>query len=121
MYHATVSSAAFEIEKLRKHRVRGERDQSLSEFLGMTAAETRRKQTKLGRLIELWQELVPAPLVDRTAIAGFHGGVMTVEVDSASTAFHIDRLLRGGLLDELRRRFSATLVKVRTRIGAMEG
>jgi hypothetical protein len=120
MYHAAMTSAAFEIQQLRKHRVRQDRDESLGLIMANTADQTRRTQSKLGRLIDLWQQLVPAKLADRTSLVGFHGGVLTVEVDSASTAFQIDRLLRSGLTDELRRRFNGTLSRVRTRIGAPE-
>ena len=120
MYHAAMTSAAFEIQQLRKHRVRPERDESLGPIMANTSDQTRRTQSKLGRLIDLWQQLVPPALTDRTALVGFHNGTLTVEVDSASTAFQIDRLLRGGLTDELRRRFNGSLAKVRTRVGTIE-
>ena len=120
MYHAAMTSAAFEIQQLRRHRVRPERDESLGLIMANTADQTRRTQSKFGRLIDLWQQLAPADLVNRTALVGLHNGVLTVDVDSASTAYQVDRLLRGGLTDELRRRFNGSLAKVRTRIAAIE-
>jgi hypothetical protein len=38
-----------------------------------------------------------------------------VSVDSSSAAFELDRLLRGGLTNELGRRFRGTLVRVKIR------
>jgi hypothetical protein len=120
MYHAAMSNAALMIERLRKQRVRGPREESLSEFMSITGAETRRTQAKLGRLIALWQDLVPRELVDHTALTGFRGGVLHVLADSAAVSFQLDRLLRCGLMDELRQRFNGTLTRVRVRVGRME-
>ncbi len=72
-----------------------------------------RRVRQVGRLAEIWEEVIPAPLAEHTALEGFRSGTLTVLVDSAPHRFQLRQLLDGGLLDELRRRFSGALNKVR--------
>ncbi len=60
---------------------------------------------------------MPAEIVARTRLTALRGGVARVVVDSASTAYELDRMLRGGLEQQLRRRFRGTLVRIRISIG----
>lgn len=67
----------------------------------------------VGKLVGIWQEVIPQALLEHTSLEGFNRGVLTVAVDSASHRFQLDSLLRGGLQREIQRRFSGTLRKVR--------
>jgi hypothetical protein len=84
--------------------------QPLSWFMKHTLAKRARQ---LGQLAEVWDELIPQPIRDHTALDKFHRGVLTVIVDSAAHRFQLQTLLMGGLLRELQRRFSGALDKVR--------
>ena len=68
---------------------------------------------QLGRLAEVWDEIIPANIADHTALESFRSGTLTVIVDSAPHRFGLRQLLDGGLLAELRSRFSGALDKVR--------
>jgi len=68
---------------------------------------------QLSQLAEVWDEVIPESIADHTALESFRRGVLTVVVDSAPHRFQLQTLLRGGLTDMLRERFSGALQKVR--------
>ncbi len=68
---------------------------------------------QLSRLAAIWDEVVPEPIRDHTALEAFAGGVLTVVVDSAPHRFQLQTLLRGGLLKAIRAGFSGTVNRVR--------
>ena len=72
-----------------------------------------KKVRQIGRLAEAWDEVIPQPLADHTALESLRAGTLTVIVDSAPHRFQLRQLLDGGLLAELRSRFSGALNKVR--------
>ena len=117
----TMRSPIRQLEMLRKHRGTRERDPSIARTIAGTAQHAQRTQRKLGQLIALWEELMPADLASHTSLAGLRNGVLHVIVDSSSAAYELDRLLRGGLTVQLQQRFRGSLVSVKTRIGKLEG
>jgi len=112
-----VTRSIHQIEKLRKLRARPARDLSIAGVIADAASTAARTHKKLGELIELWERLVPADIAAHTSLTGLRGGVLHLIVDSSSTSFELDRLLRCGLTDQLRRQYRGTLVRVKTRIG----
>lgn len=114
------SAAAEFIERLRGYRGRRQRDLSISRQVAHLRHEADRVQRKLGALIDLWDATVPRHILPHTVLTGYRGGTLTVTVNSSSTAYELDRLLREGLLAELRQGFRGTLTRVRVRIGQPE-
>ncbi|HRP62429.1 MAG TPA: DUF721 domain-containing protein [Phycisphaerales bacterium] len=108
------------IEQLREHRARPQRETTMDGVIRSIADSARRTHKKLGSMIELWEQLVPAEIASHTAVVGLTRGVLHVHVDSASTAYQLDRLLREGLETQLRDTYRGTLVRVRTKIGPLE-
>lgn len=106
-----------QLELLRGYRTRRERDVSISMMVGDIAIHAERTRRRMGELIELWERLVPAELASRTSLSGLRGGVLHVIVESSSANYELDRLLREGLTQELRRNFRGTLMRIKTRIG----
>lgn len=82
---------------------RNPKDPDLS--LGFMAEQFRREVQKpyeqLGALTELWGELLPQELAAHTRLEGLSRGVLRVSVDSSGRLYELDRLLRGGVFDEL--------------------
>jgi hypothetical protein len=72
---------------------------------------------QLAKLAEIWDEVVPATVREHTALESFQRGSLTVIVDSAAHRFQLQTLLNGGLLAEIRARFSGALNKVCLRPG----
>ncbi len=116
-YDSGVVDAAAQIEQLRKYRQRRERDLSIAPLIGAMGDDARRTQRRLGALIDLWSQLVPGELEKHSRVVGVRGGVVQVQCDSSSTKYELDRLLRQGLEQELRRRYPSTLTKIRLSIG----
>ena len=114
---ADVVEATREIERLRRHRGWRERDLSISGVVTDTLRSSTSLQRKLGALIDLWQTRVPPDLVRRTRLSGLRGGVLHVSAESAAVAFELDRLLRQGLLSELRQAYRGTLSRVKVTPG----
>jgi hypothetical protein len=71
---------------------------------------------KLSGISELWEAHVPANLLSRTRLAGFHRGTLTVAVDSATVRAEIDAQLRGGLLRTLQTESRGAVYRVKTQI-----
>ena len=69
---------------------------------------------KLDGISELWQSHVPAPLLDHSRLIGFHRGVLTVGLDSATVRAELDVRLRSGLLRTLQTASRGSLFRVKT-------
>ena len=119
-YDSGVVDAATQIEQLRKHRQRRDRDLSIAPLIGAMDGDARRTQRRLGALIDLWSQLVPGELEKHSRVVGVRGGVVAVQCDSSSTKYELDRLLRQGLEQELRKRYPSTLTKIRLSLGDVE-
>ena len=120
-YNLAMRSPIQQLQILREHRGTRERDPSIGKLVASTAQHAHRTHRKLGRLVALWDELVPSEIASHTSLSGLRNGVLHVIVDSSSAAFELDRMLRGGLAAQLQQRFGGTLVRIKTRIGTLEG
>jgi hypothetical protein len=98
----TMNRRLNEIERLRALQQRPQRDLSIEGIIRATAETARKTQKRLGSIIDLWEELVPQELAARTRIDHIRGGTLHVSVDSSSTAYELDRLLRESLERDLR-------------------
>lgn len=68
---------------------------------------------QLGALGAVWDEVVPEDIREHTALESFSRGVLTVIVDSSSHRYQLQMLLTGGLMREIRQRFSGALNNIR--------
>lgn len=109
---------ANEIARLQKLRSRTPKDLSISGLVQAIQGQAEQTQKKLGELINLWDELVPPELAEHSSLLGIRGGVLQVAADSSALVFEIDRLLREGLLKELRSRYHGTLMRVKVQVRA---
>jgi len=109
--------AADQIARLQNQRVRPEPDRSIVGLVSSMAAEARRAQKRLGSFVDLWEGLVPAEVAAHTKVVALRGGVAHVTVDTSSTAYEIDRCLREGLEQQLRRAYGKTLIRVKVTVG----
>jgi hypothetical protein len=101
-------------------RAKPQRDLSIGGNVQSTAASAKRSHMKLGELIALWEQVLPGHLSLQTSLTGLRGGVLHVLVENSAALFEIDRALRSGAEAEIRRRFSGSLVSVRTRLGKID-
>ncbi len=86
----------------------------VAKSLAILMKHTLGKRVKqLGRLAEIWDEVIPESIRDHTALESYSKGVLTVMVDSAAHRFGLQTLLGAGLTAEIRARFSGALNKIR--------
>lgn len=72
-----------------------------------------KKARQLGKLTDIWDEVIPEEIVSHTALEGFSRGVLTVMVDSAAHRYRLRTLLSDGLMKAIQDRFNGALNKVR--------
>ena len=68
---------------------------------------------QLGKLAQVWDELIPDSIREHTALESFNRGTLSVIVDSSPHRFQLQTLLMGGLMHELQARFDGALNRVR--------
>jgi len=85
----------------------------LAHSLDALTSKLKKRYNQLSKLEAAWEEVVPDELRHHTALEGYSGGTLKVLVDTAAQRFHIEMLLRGGLLKELQSRSPAPINKVR--------
>ena len=113
-----VEQAASEIEKLRGFRQWRGKDVSITALVSAQQRQAASVHRRLGELIELWTEHVPPNIAAHTTLTTMRGGVLHVAAESSAVRFEADRLLRGGLLAELRRHYRGTLSTVKITVAA---
>lgn len=113
-------SALQELATLRRYRQRRGRDLELASTIERLQAQLESAHRKLGNVIDAWNRLVPDPIAAHSRITALRGGILQVSVDSAAISYELDRLLREGLLDGLRREYRGTLRRVRVQVAPPE-
>ncbi|MCH2160302.1 MAG: DUF721 domain-containing protein [Phycisphaerales bacterium] len=105
--------AAARIDLLRKRNRRGERDYAIVGLLEGIRREASRSRKASGNFVDAWEAVVPPEFVRETRVKGLSGGVARVGVRSSAMQYELDRLLRTGLLSELRAAFGGLLRRVK--------
>jgi hypothetical protein len=116
MSRAAVHPALAQLTQLQTLRGRRAFEPSIANSVVSVAGDAQRAHKRLGALAELWQEILPPPIVQATALASMRGGVLQVTADSSAVSFELDRLLRGGAEAQLRQRYRGTLTRIRVRV-----
>ncbi len=62
--------------------------------------------------------MLPDALASHTRVTAVRGGVVHVTVDTSATAYELDRRLREGLEQQMRRAYGKTFVRVRVKVGS---
>lgn len=107
------------LRQLGTWRTRPPRDLSLHFLKDQFQREVAKPYKQLGQIVELWREHVPDHLHQRTALRSLQRGRLTVTVSDSSTLYELDRLLRGGVEQTLRRQFPGNLRRVKLEVGPL--
>lgn len=73
---------------------------------------------KMGRIAEVWQELVPANLAARCRLIGFDRGTLKVSMTSTTARSELESCLRSGLLRSLQTASKGALFRVKATVEA---
>jgi|SRR5947209_18403215 len=71
------------------------------EMVGFFKHVVQKRQTKLAKIADCWQQLVPLQLSDHCALESFHRGTLNVLVDSSSHLYQLKQLLLASLEKQL--------------------
>lgn len=96
---------------LRERRNRKDPDLSMGFMRDQFKREVQKPFEQLGDLSEIWSELVPEALSSHTRLVCLNRGVLRVSVDSSGRLYELDRLLRGGVFDEIVSRHKGKALK----------
>lgn len=109
------------LRRLREWRNRREPDLTLGFLRDQFRREVVKPARQLADMAELWQELVPANIQSHTRLEAISRGVLKVTVASSARLYELDRLLRGGLEQELIKRNKGPAVRrIQLRVAPME-
>ena len=111
-----MTDPARRLEQLRNWRMRPERDDAIASLIDARAADAERTRKRLGSFVELWETVLPDDLATHTRVTAIRGGVVQVTVDSSATAYELDRCLREGLEEQMRRAYGKTFVRVKVQV-----
>lgn len=106
------TSPLYRIERLRRSRTRGERDLSIAgpvEASLRLIKQAEKTSATLSRLEGHWAALVPPDIAGLTRPVSLSRGVLSVHARDAAAVFALDRWLRSGGLDTLRRGLAAAM------------
>ncbi|MDG2424692.1 MAG: DciA family protein [Phycisphaerales bacterium] len=110
-----------QLEQLQRWRHRPQRAKAIGDGVAIIDRRARQLHRRIGEFMGAWKQSLPQELHERTCVEGIRGGVVDVLVSSSAISFELDRRLREGLLDELRASCRGTVVRVRLRVGALNG
>jgi hypothetical protein len=71
------------------------------EMVSFFRQSVEKRQTKLGKIAQAWQELVEEGLCDHCALESLHRGTLTVVVDSSAHLYQLKQLLLSGVEKQL--------------------
>jgi len=114
-------TARLSVDKLRALRVPAPRDLSLGARLAGEVLDAKKRQKAVGGIGVVWAELLADvktgggndSLAERTIVRSFLRGLLTIEASDTATRYQVDRWLRGGGLELLRKRSPRTLTRVK--------
>ena len=80
--------------------------------------EIEKPHKQLGMMVELWEKSLPPDLAAHTRLESLAKGTLRVVVDSSARLYDLDRLLRGGLQDQIITSFKGPAFrKIQLRVG----
>ena len=97
-----------QLRNVWRNRRRPNRIAALGKPLGeLVRTRLAKRVRQVGQLASAWDECIPDPIREHTALVSFQRGTLTVAVDSAAHRYQLQMLLRAGVLEAIRERFSA--------------
>lgn len=105
--------AARDLEKLRKYRVRGERDRHIGDEVVRQRTELEKVRKSLKGAGEAWGKVIPEAIAKRCRLVSLARGVLSVRTEDSATGYELDRFLRGGGLREVQRACTVTVSRIK--------
>ncbi|MBI1371897.1 MAG: DUF721 domain-containing protein [Phycisphaera sp.] len=110
---------ADQIERLREWREGPGRDTSMKFVGDWFKRQVAKPHEQVAQFSEVWRQLVPSHLQDKTALASLARGVLTVHVADSGTMYELDRLMRTGLERQIKTTAKASLRKIKLKVASL--
>jgi len=89
------------LDAVRRHRVYPTPDRSLGFLADAFKKDIEKPYKQFINLLPAWESLIPAELQERTRLDRLSRGTLHVVVEGSANLYELDRLLRGGLANEI--------------------
>jgi hypothetical protein len=88
-----------ELRRLARHKQLRPRETPTlgADLVGFFKQHVEKRQSKFGRIADVWAQLIPSTLLPHTCLESFHAGTLKVLVDSSSHLFELKTVLLAGL------------------------
>lgn len=104
------------LDRMRPFRARHERDVSMEAALQSLERQLREQHNAVGDIIDVWNEIVPAPLQGIATIGGVSQGTLTLVCATSGASYEISRALRDGLERTLMQRLPSRIKRIKVRV-----
>jgi len=104
------------LDRMRPFRARHERDVSMEAALQSLERQLREQHNAVGDIIDVWNEIVPAPLQGIATIGGVSQGTLTLVCATSGASYEISRALRDGLERTLMQRLPSRVKRIKVRV-----
>jgi hypothetical protein len=104
------------LDRMRPFRARHERDVSMEAALQSLERQLREQHNAVGDIIDVWNEIVPAPLQGIASIGGISQGTLTLVCATSGASYEISRALRDGLERTLMQRLPSRVKRIKVRV-----
>ncbi len=101
LHHSSGSSNEFDRLYRVKHVPSPAFDKLGPEMIRFFKQSVQKRQTKLGKIAECWDRLVPETLIEHCALESLTRGSLVVIVDSSSHLYELKQLLLAGLQQQI--------------------
>ena len=97
------AKAEAELQRLYRAKQSPALDDSMlgPEMIAYFNQTVQKRQTKLGKITEIWAQLVPETLLAHSTIESYHRGTLLVLTDTAAHLYELKQLLLAGLEDQM--------------------
>ncbi len=102
-----------ELQRLAYHKrvEHHDADHLGEDMIAFFKQSVQKRQTKLGKIAEAWERLIPEMLCEHCALESLHRGTLTVLVDSSAHLYELKQLLLAGVEAQLRLACKSTGLK----------
>lgn len=109
----SAAASVLAVERLRALRVRPAPDLGIADAIADARARIRSRRRAADDVESAWTSVIPERLACRCRVMHLRGGVLTVWARDASARFELDRFLRCGGEDAIRRAAGRPISRVR--------
>lgn len=71
---------------------------------------------QIGRIVELWEQHIPEPLLSRCTLVSLVRGILTIHVPDSATRYQLDQILRAGADRQIRQAYRGSIQRITCKV-----